>query len=53
MVFAELQKFVSTNHGPQAWHDLLQKAGLGGKLYLPVTNIQTPKSSRWCRLPRK
>ncbi len=36
MVFAELQKFVSTNHGPQAWHDLLQKAGLGGKLYLPV-----------------
>jgi len=37
MVFAELQKFVSKNHGPEAWSELLQKAGLGGKLYLPVS----------------
>lgn len=35
VVFAELQKFVSTNHGDDAWAELLKRAGLGGKMYLP------------------
>ena len=36
IIFSELQRFVSTGIGPHAWTALLQKAGLAGKVYLPV-----------------
>ena len=36
MIFAELQRYVSTKHGPDTWTALTQRAGLAGKLYLPV-----------------
>jgi hypothetical protein len=36
IVFAELQRFVQANHGPEAWTQLLKAGGLAGKLYLPV-----------------
>ena len=36
IIFAELQRFVADNHGKQAWGQLQERAGLAGKIYLPV-----------------
>jgi predicted hydrocarbon binding protein len=36
VVFTELEKFVSTNHGTSGWEELTKRAGLAGKMYLPV-----------------
>ena len=37
LIFAELKKYVDHVLGPQAWEPLLAKAGLAGKLYMPVS----------------
>ena len=42
IVFVELQKFFSTNHGPQAWDELLRRAGLSGSAY--ASSIPYPDS---------
>lgn len=36
IIFAELKKYVATRHGDDIWKVLLQKAGLGRTLYLPI-----------------
>ena len=36
IVFTELEKFVSTNHGASGWAELTKRVGLAGKMYLPV-----------------
>jgi hypothetical protein len=36
IVFTELQKFVISKHGYEGWSGLLDKAGLGQKIYLPA-----------------
>lgn len=35
VIFAELKKYVVARLGGQAWNDLVQAAGLGGKVFLP------------------
>jgi len=37
LIFAELKKYVDTKLGAAAWPSLLTKAGLAGKLYMPVS----------------
>lgn len=37
-IFVELKKFVDSKYGPDTWGKLLADAGLGGKVYLPVTD---------------
>jgi predicted hydrocarbon binding protein len=37
IVFSELQKYVCQNLGQPAWSNLLNEAGLRGKVYLPIT----------------
>ena len=37
LIFAELKKYVDTTLGAAAWGPLAAKAGLSGKLYLPVS----------------
>jgi predicted hydrocarbon binding protein len=37
LIFAELQKYVGKTLGETAWESLLAKAGLAGKLYMPVS----------------
>jgi hypothetical protein len=36
IIFAELQKYVDTKHGRGTWNQLLKKAGLENKVYLPI-----------------
>lgn len=36
-IFVELKKFVESQSGPDAWSQLLSDAGLGSKMYMPVT----------------
>jgi hypothetical protein len=36
LIFSELQKYVAAKHGDKTWSVLLEKAGLGKKMYLPV-----------------
>ena len=36
IIHAELKKYVETNHGPKAWRAVLDKAGLGNKIYMAV-----------------
>jgi hypothetical protein len=36
IIFAELRKYVQARHGDDTWKGLLQRAGLGGTLYLPI-----------------
>lgn len=36
VIFSELKKFVDTKFGGNTWNDLMNAAGLGTKLYLPV-----------------
>ncbi len=35
-IFAELQKYAETKHGKGTWNQLLKKAGLENKVYLPI-----------------
>jgi predicted hydrocarbon binding protein len=37
MIFAELEKYVEARHGAQVWEQLLEKAGLRSRVYLPVS----------------
>lgn len=43
IIFAELQKFVTKQAGNDGWQQLMQQAGLGGKLYLPVNEYPDPE----------
>jgi hypothetical protein len=36
IIFAELQKYAETKHGKGTWNQLLKKAGLENKVYLPL-----------------
>jgi hypothetical protein len=36
IIFAELQKYAETKHGRGTWNQLLTKAGLENKVYLPI-----------------
>jgi hypothetical protein len=36
LMFAELQKYAEAQHGAGTWLKLLEKAGLGDRIYLPV-----------------
>ena len=36
IIFAELQKYAETKHGRGRWNQLLTKAGLENKVYLPI-----------------
>jgi hypothetical protein len=38
IIFAELRKYVDTKLGGSAWNDLLNAAGLKGRMYLPITD---------------
>ena len=35
-IFAELQKFVTTNLGAEAWRTLIRESGVPTKIYLPI-----------------
>jgi hypothetical protein len=37
IIFGELKKLVDTRVGGDAWRELLKEAGLGAKVYMPVT----------------
>lgn len=37
-MFLHLRKFVEDNHGSAAWNDVLNAAGLGPRVYLPITS---------------
>ncbi|HEX5725849.1 MAG TPA: heme NO-binding domain-containing protein [Longimicrobiaceae bacterium] len=37
IIFAELKKYVDARHGGDTWRTLLREAGLGAKMYVPVT----------------
>jgi predicted hydrocarbon binding protein len=37
LIFAQLKKYVDGRLGASAWESLLSKAGLAGKLYMPVS----------------
>lgn len=36
LIFAELKKFSDERLGPDAWEELLEKAGLGGRIFLTI-----------------
>ena len=36
IIFAELKKYVQARHGGDAWKALVQRAGVGATLYLPI-----------------
>ena len=36
IIFAELKKYVQARHGDDTWKALLQRAGLGVSIYLPI-----------------
>lgn len=36
LIFVQLKKYASTRFGPDAWDELLHKAALKGRMYLPV-----------------
>jgi predicted hydrocarbon binding protein len=36
LIFVQLKKYASTRLGPEAWEELLHKAALKGRMYLPV-----------------
>ena len=40
IIHAELKKYVETNHGPEAWRAILDKAGLGNKIYMAVSTYE-------------
>ncbi len=36
IIFSELRKYVETKMGSEGWNELLAKAGLGKRIYLPI-----------------
>src|SRR5688500_10705561 len=42
IIFAELKKYVDQKVGPTAWEALLEKAGMPGRIFLPVHEYPDP-----------
>lgn len=43
LIFVQLKKYASFRLGPDAWDELLQKAALKGRMYLPVQQYPDPE----------
>jgi heme-NO-binding protein len=46
IIFAELKKFVESRMGPQAWHRVLDEAGLEGGVYLATASYPEDEAHR-------
>ena len=51
IIHAELKKYVETNHGPEAWRAILDKAGLGNKIYMAISTYEDAVGSRFALAP--